>query len=174
MFDIRRREFITLLGGAAAWPVAAKAQQFGPRVIGVLTSGSRDDGENKARIKAFLETLEKLGWTDGRNIRLEYRWAVVGTGQTRAAAAELVAVAPSVILAQGSPISEALLKETRTIPVVFVGASDPVNNGLVGSMARPGGNLTGFTNFEFSMGGKWLQMLKEASPRSSRMLVITA
>jgi putative ABC transport system substrate-binding protein len=169
---IRRRDLITLLGGAAAWPVAARAQQTGTRVVGVLTSSSRGDGENKVRLKAFLETLDKLGWTDGRNIRLEYRWGVVGTRQTRAAATELIAAAPSVILAQGTPISEALLEVTRTIPIVFVGASDPVNNGLVGSMARPGGNLTGFTNFEFSMGGKWLEMLKEASPRSSRMLVM--
>src|SRR5712691_7253625 len=151
---MRRREFIKLLGGAAmAWPLAARAQQPGRRArVGYLVSNP--EGEVQARTAAFREALEKLGWADGRNIRIDYRWGANSPERVRAAAAELVGLAPNVILAQGSSISEALRRATRTIPIVFVGASDPVSSGLVDSMARPGGNLTGFTNFEFPIGGK--------------------
>src|SRR4051812_2633931 len=169
---MRRREFITLVGGAATWPLAARAQQARLPVIGVLMAATPQNLEATARIAAFLETLTKLGWTDQRNVRIEYRWSAVGRVEASDAAAELVGLEPKVILAQGSPISEALLKATHTVPIVFVAASDPVNTGLVASMSRPGGNLTGFTNFEFPLGGKWLELLKEAAPHTRRMLVM--
>jgi putative ABC transport system substrate-binding protein len=171
---MRRREFITLLGGAAAtWPLAAHAQQPGRMArVGYLVSNS--EGDAGARNAAFREALEKLGWTDGRNIRIDYRWGVTSPERVRATAAELVGLAPNVILAQGSPISEALRRETRTIPIVFVSVTDPLGSGLVDSMAHPGGNLTGFVNYEFAIGGKWLQLLKEVAPGIKRVLVIVA
>src|SRR5262245_33543000 len=170
---IRRREFISLLGGAAAWPLAARAQQATqmPRV-GYLVAYAADQAEGHARSAAFREALEQLGWSDGRNIRIEYRWAVRGAQQVRDYAKELIGLDPKVILAEGSTLSQELLKQTQTIPIVFVAASDPMGSGLVRSMARPGGNLTGFTNFEFSIGGKWLEMLKEVAPHIKHVLVL--
>jgi putative ABC transport system substrate-binding protein len=170
---IRRREFIALLGGAAVWPQVARAQQpnQSPR-IGVLVAYEADHPEGRARGAAFREGLERLGWTDSRNIRIEYRWAARDAERVRDYAAELIGLDPNVILAEGSTISQELLKQTRTIPIVFVAASDPMGSGLVRSMARPGGNLTGFTNFEFSIGSKWLEILREVAPGIKRVLIL--
>jgi putative ABC transport system substrate-binding protein len=171
---MRRREFVTLLGSAAvAWPLGAHAQEPGrlPRV-GYLATNSEGDAEAQAAHAAFREALEKLGWADGHNIRIDYHWGASTPERQQAAAAELVGLAPNVILAQASSNSEALRRETRTIPIVFVNVSDPLSSGLVDSMAHPGGNLTGFANFEFSMGGKWLEILKEVAPGINRVLVI--
>jgi putative tryptophan/tyrosine transport system substrate-binding protein len=174
MPEVRRRELIVLLGGAAAaWPLAAGAQSSDlTRRVGVLMAGSENDAETQNRVAAFREGLKKLGWGTDRPVRIDYRWGVVGTERALAAAADLIALSPNVILAQGSPLSEALLKLTRTVPIVFVGASDPMSSGLVTSMARPAGNLTGFTNFEFLMGGKWLEILKEIAPDAERVLAV--
>jgi putative ABC transport system substrate-binding protein len=171
---MRRREFITLLGGAAAvWVLAARAQRPSRIArIGYLVSNLQGDAQ--PRNSAFCEALEKLGWTDGRNIRIDYRWGVTGPDRARAAAAELVSLVPDVILAQGSTISEALRLETRTIPIVFVSVTDPLGSGLVDSLAHPGRNLTGFANYDFSMGGKWLQLLKDIAPGMERVLSIVA
>ena len=175
---LQRREFIAGLGVAASWPLAARAQrQSGQRQsriprIGYLVSNLQ--AEAQARNAAFREVLEKLGWTDGRNIRIDYRWGVTGPNRARATAAELVSLVPDVILAQGSTISEALRLETRTIPIVFVSVTDPLGSGLVDSLAHPGRNLTGFVNYEFSMGGKWLQLLKDIAPGMKRVLSIVA
>jgi putative ABC transport system substrate-binding protein len=172
--NMRRREFITLLGGAAAaWPIAVRAQQAGrmPR-IGYMVTGSETDSEAQARHVAFREALAKFGWADGRNVRIDYRWSVSGPARLRTAAQELVSLAPNVILAEGNPNAMALRDESRIIPIVFVNALDPLTAGLVDSIARPSGNLTGFTNFDFPIGGKWLQMLKEVAPGIKRVLVI--
>src|SRR5262245_15495540 len=151
---MRRREFITLIGGAAAWPLAAHAQQAQRmRRIGVLSSTPADDPEATARTAAFLQTLQELGWTDGRNVRIEMRWGGGDAERLRRYAAELVALAPDVILTNGSVGVTPVLQATRTIPVVFVQVTDPVGAGLVESLARPGGNATGFTLFEFSTSG---------------------
>jgi len=170
---MRRRAFITLLGGAAAaWPFGAGAQQTGPaRRIGVLY-GFADDAEWKKRRKAFKERLEGLGWADGRNVRIDYRSAFGAALDTRALAAEMVATKPDVILAATAPVLVALQKETRTIPLVFVNVSAPVDGGFVENIGRPGGNVSGFTSFEDSIGGKWLELLKEAVPPLARVLVL--
>jgi putative ABC transport system substrate-binding protein len=172
---IRRREFITLLGGAAlGWPIAARAEQSANRVlrIGYAMASAADQTEGLSRVAAFLRELEKLGWKDGHNIRIEYRWGTRGAQKIRDHATELLALAPNVIVSEGSAISQELFRQTRIIPIVFVAASDPVGSGLVTSMSRPGGNLTGFTNFEFSIGGKWLEALKEIAPGIKRVLVL--
>ena len=141
---MRRREFITLLGGAAAWPLAARAQQpSAMRRISVLMNLAADDPESLARIGAFLQGLQELGWTDGRNVRLDYRWGAGDPGRYRSYATELAAAAPDVILGGGATVV-ALQQATRTVPIVFVGISDPVGVGVVASLARPGGNITGF------------------------------
>src|SRR6516162_8970446 len=171
---IRRREFITFLGAAAAaaWPLAARAQQ-GDRVrrIGVLIPLPADDPESTARTAAFLQTLQELGWTDGRNVRIEMRWGG-DAERVRRYAAELVALAPDVILTSGSAGLTPVLEVTRTIPVVFVQVTDPVGAGLVESLARPGGNATGFTLFEFSTSGKWVELLKQIAPAVTRAVVL--
>ena len=166
-----RRDFIAAVGGAAAWPLAARAQQPVPRFI-YLANGFPDDPEVRARHTAFRATFEKLGWIDGRNVRIEDQWGVVPPDRSRGVASELVRSAPSVIMTSGSGMSEALQRESRTVPVVFVAVTDPLSSGLVTSMARPGGNLTGFANYEAAIGGKWLEMLKEVAPATRRMLVI--
>ena len=172
---IRRRQFITLLGGAAAaWPVAARAQQAERmRRIGVLMAAAADDPEAQARIAAFLQGLQQLGWTDGRNVRIDYP---LGRGQCRPTfadyAAELVALAPDVILATGASTVAPLLQATRTVPIVFAVVADPVGAGFVESLARPGGNATGFTQFEYSLSGKWLELLKEIAPGVTRAAVL--
>jgi len=175
-----RREFITFLGGAAAWPLAAQAQQPVPGIPRLIyfPNAFPDDLEQQARRKAFRDALEKLGWADGRKIWIEEHWGTIPVARMRSVATEFVRSAPAVIVTAGTPPSEALklvLKlEGRTIPVVFVGTGDPVESGLIDSMAHPGGNLTGFINYENSVGGKWLGLLKEAAPDVGRVLVILA
>src|SRR5215472_15909786 len=159
MLDVRRRDFITLLGGAAAWPLAAHAQQ-GERVrrIGVLLPVASDDAETQARVGAFLQELSLLGWAIGRNVRIDTRWTAANADQTRRHAAELAALAPDVIVACGSSTLGPMMQASRNVPIVFPGSVDPVGSGFVDSLARPGGNATGFTFFEYSMGGKWLEL----------------
>jgi putative ABC transport system substrate-binding protein len=169
---MRRREFITLLGGAAAWPLAAGAQQRERlRRIGVLINYSSDDPAAQSRLTAFLQGLAQLGWTEGGNARVDVRWGAGDTERIRRHAAELVALAPDIILAVGSPATAPLLQATRTIPVVFVQVADPVGGGFVESAAHPGSNATGFTNFEYGMSGKWLELLKEIVPSINRVAV---
>ena len=163
---MRRREFISLLGGAAAWPLAARAQQPGGiRRVGVLMSAAADDPLWQARVTAFRQVLQQLGWTDGRNVRIDIRWAGGNADDSRKYAAELVVLAPDVILAVGGSVVGTLLQATRTVPIVFTLTPDPVGAGFVASLARPGGNATGFTSFEYGMSGKWLELLKEIAPR---------
>jgi putative ABC transport system substrate-binding protein len=172
---VNRREFITLLGGAAAagWPLAAQAQQPEQmRRVGVLMSLAADDAEGKARLAAFLQGLQQLGWIDGRNVRIDTRWGAGDADRTRRYAAELVALAPDVILATGSPTVVALQQATRSAAIVFADVGDPVGQGFVETLARPGGNTTGFMLFEYAMGGKWLELLKEIAPGVTRVAVL--
>jgi putative ABC transport system substrate-binding protein len=175
MFGIRRREFITLLGSAAAtWPLAARAQQERERVrrVGVLTSSTRHDATSQARLGALQQGLHQLGWEDGRNLRIEYRWAEGDPDALRKYAAELVALAPDAILANGSAAVALLLQATRLVPIVFTDVPDPVGAGFVDSLARPGRNGTGFMLFEYGMSGKWLELLKEIAPGLTRAAVL--
>src|SRR5262245_39389590 len=168
---IPRREFITLLGGAGMWPVAVHAQQ-GERLrrIGVLMYLAADDAEGQARLAAFAQALNQLGWSDGRNLRIDTRWATADN--IRAHAAELVALAPDVLVAaNGTPTVAPLLQATRTVPIVFVNVIAPVRAGFGPSLAQPG-NATGFMDHEYSMGGKWLELLKEIAPRVMRAAVL--
>jgi putative tryptophan/tyrosine transport system substrate-binding protein len=170
---VKRRDFITLIGGAAAWPLAARAQQpERMRRVGVLMHLAADDPEGQARIAAFTQGLQELRWTIGRNVRIDYRWAAGDAERGRKYAAELVALAPDVILAAGGAVVAPLLQASRTVPIVFAQTPDPVGAGFVASLARPGGNATGFTIFEFGMGGKWLELLKEIAPRVTRAAVL--
>jgi putative tryptophan/tyrosine transport system substrate-binding protein len=171
---MRRREFITFFGVAAlAGPRAARAQQADRvRRVGVLMSRAAGDPEEQARFAGFLQGLQKLGWTDGRNVRIDYRWAAADADRSRTYAAELVALAPDVILASGSTSVAALLQTTRTVPIVFVNVIDPVGAGYVARLARPGGNATGFTAFEYSLSGKWLELLKEIAPNLTRIAIL--
>src|SRR5215470_10643366 len=167
---MKRREFISLIGGAAAWPLAARAQEPGRvRRIGVLLALADPDPEGKTRIAAFQRELQNLGWTEGRNVLIEYRWASGDTDRLRAFAAELVSMRPDVLVGHGSVSAEPLGRETRTIPIIFAMVSDPVASGLAASLSEPGGNATGFTNFEPSMGAKWIEFLREFSPRLARV-----
>jgi putative tryptophan/tyrosine transport system substrate-binding protein len=169
---MKRREFITLLGGATAWPIAARAQQpERMRHIGVLLPAAADDAEFQAWVGAFMQGLGLLGWTIGRNVRSDTRWATSDVANIRTYAAELAALAPDVILAHGAATLAPLLQATRTTPIVFVGVTDPVAAGLVDSLARPGGSATGFMNFEYGVGGKWLELLKEIAPGVTRAAV---
>jgi putative ABC transport system substrate-binding protein len=171
---MRRREFITVLGGAAvAWPLAARAQQGEPmRRIGVLVNFAEDDRQAQAENLAFLQGLQRLGWTDGRNIRIDTRSTAGDPARAAKYAAELVALEPDVVLAEGTTVLGLLLQATRRLPIVFVEVTDPVGGGFVTSLAAPGGNATGFTQFEYSMAGKWLELLKEISPRLTRAAVL--
>jgi putative ABC transport system substrate-binding protein len=171
---IGRRDLITLIGGAAAaWPLAARAQQAERmRRIGVLLPAAADDLEWQARVGTFLQALALLGWTIGRNVRIDTRWATSNAGEIRKHAAELAALAPDVILTHGSGPAAALLQATRTVPIVFPVAGDPVGAGLVDSLARPGGNVTGFMNYEYSLSAKWLELLKEIAPNITRVAVL--
>src|SRR5215475_10627733 len=168
-----RRAFITLLGGAAAYPLAARGQQ-GERVrrIGVLMNLAADDPVSIARAKAFVEGLQALGWTNGRNVHLDYRWAEGKPDLFQRYASELVALAPEVILTSGGAGIPPVLQSTRTIPVLFVIAPDPVGNGFVASLSRPGGNATGFMNFEYNLAAKWVELLKEVAPNVTRVGVL--
>ena len=170
---IRRREFITLLGGAAAtWPLAAGAQQAERmRRVGVLVGVAEHDPDTKERLGAFQQGLDRFGWSEGRNVRIDYRFAPAGS-HASTLAKELVALQPDVILAQTTPVVVALQKETRTIPIVFLGVADPAGSGLIKRLAQPGDNITGFMLFEPSITGKWLAMLKEIEPRLVRAALV--
>jgi putative tryptophan/tyrosine transport system substrate-binding protein len=170
---MRRREFLGLLGGAAAWPVASKAQQAERmRQIGVLSGVSADYPETKPRIAAFLQELQRLGWTEGRNVQIEVRESAGNVGVTRKNAAELVALVPDVILASGGSTVAPAREATSTVPIVFTLAIDPVGGGFVDSLARPRGNVTGFMMFEYSLSGKWLELLKQIAPGVTRAAVL--
>ncbi len=169
---MRRREFIAGLGSAAAWPMVARAQSERARRIGVLQSIAADDPEGPARMAGFLQGLQKLGWSEGRNVRIDIRWATANATEIRRDAAELVALAPDVILATSSPTVAELQMATRTVPIVFAHAVDPVGAGFVDSLARPGGNATGFILFEYGMSAKWLELLKEIAPSVTRVAVL--
>src|SRR5882724_9568721 len=171
---MKRREFITGLGGAAAsLPFAARAQQPNRmRRIGVLQSVGANDPEGPIRMAGFLQGLQQLGWANGRNLQIDIRWASGDADLYRKYAAELIALSPDVLLATSSPTVAALQAATRTVPIVFAHAVDPVGAGFVDSLARPGGNATGFTSFEYSMGGKWLELLKQIAPSVKRVAVI--
>jgi ABC-type uncharacterized transport system substrate-binding protein len=167
---VRRRDFITLLGGAAAaWPLAARGQQPEPmRRIGVMATLAETDPVGQAYMVGFREGLQALGWSEGPNLRLEIRRATTDLESIERSAKELVALQPDLILTQNTPTTAALQKQTRTIPILFVNVSDPIGSGFVASLSRPGGNITGFLTFEFSIGGKWLELLKEIAPRVNR------
>jgi putative ABC transport system substrate-binding protein len=171
---MRRRYFITLLGGAAAtWPLAARAQQPEQmRRIGVLMNRAADNPEGQAAVAAFRQALQQLGWSDGRNVRIDTRWGANDINRDRRDAAELVALAPDVILASGTPNVAALQHITRSLPIVFVGVTDPVGAGVVDTLARPGGNVTGFMLLEYSSSGKWLELLKQIAPLVKRVGVL--
>ena len=165
-----RRAFLAGAAALLAAPLAAAAQQADRvRRIGLLIPFAESDVDAQAQIAAFQEALRALGWSEGRNVRIDYRWAAQDPARIRTFAKELVELQPDVILARTTPVTVALLKETRTIPIVFAVVSDPVGDGLVASLARPGGNVTGFTNVDASLGSKWLQLLKEIAPRIRRV-----
>ena len=171
---MRRREFITLIGSVATgWLLAARAQQPDRvRRVGVLMNLAVGDPEGEARIAAFVQALQRLGWSDGRNLRIDHRWAAGDAGRFKGYAEELLALAPDVILAAATPSVQALQRATRTVPIVFANVADPVGAGFVDSLARPGGNATGFTPFEYGLSGKWLELLKEIAPRVTRVAVL--
>ena len=170
---MKRREFIAALGSAAALPLVARAQQTERvRRVGVLMNLAADDAEGQARLAAFLQGLQEAGWAVGRNVRIDLRWGAGNADRFRKQAAELVALAPDVVLASSLPVVAPLLQVTRTVPIVFVQVADPVGAGLVASLARPGGNATGFTVFEFGIAGKWVELLKEIAPGVTRAAVL--
>jgi putative ABC transport system substrate-binding protein len=170
---MRRREVITLIGSAAAWPLTARAQPpERVRRIGVLLATAADDVEHQAWVGAFLQALAMLGWTIGRNVHIDVRWATINAAELRRHAAELAALAPDIILASGASAVGAALQATRTVPIVFPVVGDPIGNGFVESLARPGGNATGFMIFEYSLGGKWLELLKQIAPDVTRVAVL--
>jgi putative ABC transport system substrate-binding protein len=170
---MRRREFITLLGGVVAWPLAARAQQPDRmRRIGVLMGFAESDREGQAFVAAFREGLQKLGWAEGRNIRIDYRWTGLDTELVQRFAKELVALKPDLILTQSTPATAELLRQTRTIPIVFALVADPIGSGFVASFPQPGGNITGFVTMEPTMASKWLELLKEIAPRVARVAML--
>jgi putative ABC transport system substrate-binding protein len=170
---IRRRDFITFLGGVAAWPLAARAQQPAQmRRIGVLVGGDENDPVYKARVSAFIQALSDLGWTDGRNLRMDLRWYGDDLNRSPALAHELVGLQPDIILTESTPATAALQRETRTIPIVFAAVTDPVATGIVARLDRPSGNITGFAFVEPSLGGKWLELLSEIAPGLKRAAIM--
>jgi putative tryptophan/tyrosine transport system substrate-binding protein len=170
---MQRRDFLGVLGGAVAWPLSARAQQpERMRRVGVLMPFAADDPESQARLTAFAQGLQEAGWTVGRNLRIDYRWTVGNAERIRSYAAELVALAPDVIMANGSSTLGPLQQATRTVPIVFMNVTDPVGAGYVESLARPGGNATGFSAHEYSIGAKWLELLKEIAPGVTRVAVL--
>jgi putative ABC transport system substrate-binding protein len=174
LFDrLKRREFITLLGGAAAWPLTARAQQPKPvRQIAVLMTYSETDTDGQIRLTAFLKTLGETGWVDSRNCKIVVRWSAGEVERMHRFAKELVALTPDVMVVMSTPALVAVQQETKTTPIVFIQISDPVGGGFVKTMSRPGGNMTGFANFEASMGGKWLELLKKVAPDVSRVAIL--
>ena len=173
MLEIRRRKFITLLGGAAAWPLAARAQQGGRvRRVGVLTPLDENDPVGKTRDSAFPQALAGLGWTDGRNVRMDLRWGGGDPNRIRTLAQELVGLQPDIILTGGSVATATVQRETRTIPIVFANVADPVATGIVPRLDRPGGNVTGFATLEVSLAGKWLELLSEIAPGLKRAAIM--
>jgi putative ABC transport system substrate-binding protein len=170
--DMRRREFITLIGGAAAWPLAAHAQQPTMPVIGVLMTLAKGDPVEQSRYATFLQGLRQLGWTEGRNLRIDTRWSAGNAADIRKYAGELVALAPDVIVTGGAAGLGAILQATRTVPIVFAIVPDPVGAGFVNSLSRPGGNATGFLMFEYSLCAKWLELLKQIAPDVTRAAVL--
>src|SRR5436190_9230794 len=172
MSSMGRREFITVLGGtAAAWPLVARGQQP-MRRVGVLMAEAENDQQSKARVVALQQALASLGWIVGRNIQLDYRYAAGSAERTRVASADLLALAPDVVIAAASTATRTLQQATNKIPIVFIGISEPVTQGVVASLARPGGNVTGFTNLEWTFGAKWLEMLREIAPALSHVAVM--
>ena len=171
---MRRREFIMLLTGAtAAWSVAARGEQSGlVRRIGVFTADDESDPEIQMRIIAFRHRLAELGWVEGRNVRFDFRWTAIDADRIRSDVNELIGLKPHAILSMGTPLTVALQQQTRTVPIVFTLVADPVASGLVASLAHPGANITGFTNYEYAIGGKWLEALKESAPHITRVLAI--
>jgi ABC-type uncharacterized transport system substrate-binding protein len=169
---LRRREFIALLGGAAAWPLVVHAQQGGVRHIGVLSPSDENSPLAKAMVSAFTQALAGLGWTDGRNVRMDLRWAGDDINRIRALARELVGLRPDIILTSTTPATVALQRETRTIPIVFANVTDPVASSIVPRLDRPSGNVTGFANLEASLGGKWLELLWEVAPGLKRAAIM--
>ena len=170
---MRRREFIALLGGAAAWPLAARGQQAERmRRIGVLMPIAADDPQAQRRLTAFVQGLQELGWTDGPNVRIDTRWTAGDADRMRKHAVELVGLAPDVILASGGTVVGPLLQASRTVPIVFTLTPDPVGAGFVATLARPGGNATGFTGFEYGLSAKWVELLKEIAPRVTRAAIL--
>ena len=170
---MRRRDFITILGGSAIWPLAAQAQQpERVRRVGVLLGDAAEDSEGQARLTAFVQALQQLGWTDGSNVRIDTRWGAADADRYRRYAAELVALAPDVILAITSPVVAAVQQATRTVPIVFAAVVDPVGAGFVANLAQPGGNTTGFALYEYGVSGKWLALLKEMAPNVTRAAVV--
>ena len=173
MLDLRRRQFITLLGGAAAWPLAARAQQPAQlRRIGVLMPFAEDDPVGQARVAAFVQGLQQSGWTDGRNVRIDYRWSAGDADRIRKLAMELIALGPDVVMAFTSAAVAPLRQVTSTVPIVFAVVADPVGAGYVESLARPSGNVTGFEAYEYGVSGKWIELLKEIVPHLTRVAVL--
>jgi ABC-type uncharacterized transport system substrate-binding protein len=170
---MRRRQFIALLGGAVMWPLAVRAQQSARmRLIGVLMGYAENDRTAQSELAAFWAALAKLGWAEGKNLRIELRWSAGDADRIRALAKELVDLRPDAILGQTTPVTGALARETRSIPIVFVAVSDPIASGFAASLAHPGGNVTGFAENESAMGGKWVELLKEIAPRTVRMALL--
>jgi putative ABC transport system substrate-binding protein len=171
---MKRREFITLLGSAAAgWPLVAQAQQPETmRVVGVLMVFAEDDPAAQSQVAAFRGALANLGWTEGRNLRIELRWGAGDADRISTFAKQLVELRPDAVVAQATPVTAALARETRTIPIVFAVVSDPIGSGFAASLAHPGGNITGFTTNEPAVGGKWLELLKQIAPRTAQVALL--
>jgi putative ABC transport system substrate-binding protein len=170
---VRRREFITLIGSAAAWPLAARGQPAGPvRLIGVLMDYAESDPFSQSLVAVFRDELAKLGWKEGGNLRIEVRWSAGSADRVRTFAKELVDLRPDAILGRGTPETIALARETRAIPIVFAAVSDPIGSGFAASLTHPGGNITGFTNVESTVGGKWVELLKEIAPHTTHVALL--
>jgi putative ABC transport system substrate-binding protein len=168
-----RRDFLTLLGGAAAWPISARAQQPDRvRRIGVLMGYAENDQEGQAFVAALREGLQKLGWAEGRNVRIDFRWAASDVEAMQRFAKELIALQPDLILSNNTPTTKVLLQQTRSIPIIFATVADPIGSGFVADLARPAGNVTGFITTEGTLGGKWLELLKEIAPRIARVAML--